>query len=54
VLAERCFPAFDIERSGTRAEEKLPMPKHWQVSPPRRMIDAMVADKKPFCPLSSA
>jgi transcription termination factor Rho len=42
-LAERrIFPAFDIERSGTRAEEKLLDPETLaKVYTLRRMIDAM-------------
>ncbi len=52
-LAERrIFPAFDIERSGTRAEEKLLDPETLaKVYTLRRMIDAMGGGNEAILPI---
>lgn len=52
-LAERrIFPAFDIERSGTRAEEKLLDPETLsKVYTLRRMIDAMGGGSEAILPI---
>jgi transcription termination factor Rho len=52
-LAERrIFPAFDIERSGTRAEEKLLDAENLsKVYTLRRMIDAMGGGQEAILPI---
>jgi len=52
-LAERrIFPAFDIERSGTRAEEKLLDPEALaKVYTLRRMIDAVGGGHEALLPI---
>ena len=48
----RIFPAFDIERSGTRAEEKLLDPETLaRVYTLRRMIDAMGGGSEAILPI---